>query len=178
MSSGKQEAGFTYLIALLLIAIMGAALTAAVGIWSQSRQREKEAELLWIGNQFKQAIGLYYQRTPGSLKRYPEKLEDLLEDHRYLSVQRYLRRLYADPMTGKPDWGLVSAPTGGVMGVYSRSAAQPILQRVLPSSASQAPEEPAAAAPGYSGWKFSYAPPETGGPSGQSSSQSGKALKK
>jgi len=47
---------------------------------SHSRQREKEKELLYVGDQFREAIALYYQRTPGTVKRYPEKLEELLED--------------------------------------------------------------------------------------------------
>src|SRR5216684_3886243 len=97
MSNGRQS-GFTYICALLLVAILAAALAATGEVWSRSRQREKEAQLIWIGNQFTQAIGLYYQRSPGTVKRYPEKLEDLLEDRRYLSGQRYLRRIYPDPM--------------------------------------------------------------------------------
>lgn len=119
MSSGSRQAGFTYLTALLLVAALGAGLAAIGELWSQARQREKEAELIWVGNQFKQAIGLYYQRSPGAVKRYPEKLEDLLEDKRHLTVQRYLRRIYADPMTGKPEWKLVTASSGGIMGVQS-----------------------------------------------------------
>lgn len=121
MSSGRAQSGFTYLCALLFVAATGAALGAAGEAWSHARQREKEAELIWIGNQFKQAIALYYQRSPGTIKRYPGMLEDLLEDHRFVTTQRYLRRLYTDPITGKAEWGLVSAPTGGIMGVYSLS---------------------------------------------------------
>ena len=63
---------------------------------------------------------------PGAVKRYPEKLDDLLEDKRYLSVQRYLRKIYCDQITGKSKLGLVSAPDGGVMGVYSLSEDTPI----------------------------------------------------
>src|SRR5262245_13328818 len=95
-------------------------------VWSLTRQREKERELLFIGHQFREAIERYYQRSPGIVKRYPEKLEQLIEDKRYLSVQRYLRRIYVDPMTGKAAWGLVPAPGGGVMGVYSLSETAPI----------------------------------------------------
>ena len=99
MTNGKTQSGFTYLCALLLIATTGAALGAAAEAWSHARQREKEAQLIWIGNQFKQAIGLYYQRSPGTVKRYPATLEDLLQDYRFVTIQRYLRRVYADPIT-------------------------------------------------------------------------------
>ena len=114
MSSGKRQRGFTYLCALLLVAVAAAGLAAISELWSHARQREKEAELLWIGNQFKQAIGLYYQRSPGAVKRYPEKLEDLLEDRRFVSTQRYLRRIYTDPMTGKAEWGVSVTPNGEI----------------------------------------------------------------
>jgi hypothetical protein len=142
MSSGRRQQGFTYVCALLLVAASGAALAAAAEAWSHARQREKEAELFWIGNQFTQAICLYYQRSPGTVKHYPEKLEDLLEDHRFVTVQRYLRRIYTDPMTGKPEWGVIAAPGGGVMGVYSLSKEH--ATRMISK---------------YENWRFVYEPP-------------------
>jgi type II secretory pathway pseudopilin PulG len=146
MSSGKRtQAGFTYLTALLLVAAMGALLAAAAENWSHARQREKEKELLRIGNEFRRAIGLYYHRTPGGIKRYPEKLEDLLEDPRYPNPQRYLRRVYADPITGKPQWDLIPAPEGGIMGVRSVSTGRPL--RTI------------AGAETYGSWQFVYDPP-------------------
>lgn len=147
MSNGERQGGFTYLTALVLVAASGLGLAAAAEFWSHARQRDKEAELLWIGEQFKHAIGLYYHRSPGRLKRYPEKLEDLLEDRRHLDTVRHLRRIYTDPMTGKPDWGLVHAPGGGIMGVHSLSAGTPIRQ--------------VQAARSYTEWRFTYLPPVT-----------------
>lgn len=145
MSSGSAERGFTYLGALLLVAASSAALAVGAELWSHARQREREAELLWIGNQFRQAIGLYYQRSPGSVKRYPQKLEELLEDRRHLNTARYLRRIYTDPMTGQANWGVVAAPGGGIMGVHSLSAAQPLRQL----NGAQI----------YAEWQFVYEPP-------------------
>ena len=146
MNNGRPQRGFTYLVALFLVAATGAALTGAAELWSHARQREKEAELRWIGEQFTQAIGLYYQRSPGATKRYPEKLDDLLEDRRHLTTARYLRRIYADPMTGKADWILIKAPYGGIAGVHSRSPAQSI--RLLDGQRS------------YEQWQFIYVPPQ------------------
>jgi len=154
MSSGKgRQDGFTYVAMLLAVAGIGAGLAATSEVWSQTRQREKEAELLWIGEQFRQAIGLYYQRSPGALKRYPEKLEDLLLDRRHLSTQRYLRRIYSDPLTGKASWGLVTAPGGGVMGVYSLVQGRPVRTAgvSLPGSSARAAR--------YADWRFVYEPP-------------------
>ncbi|MCI3953246.1 MAG: hypothetical protein K0R53_2745 [Burkholderiales bacterium] len=129
MHSGRVDAaqlGYTYLALLIAVAVIGVGLVAASEVWSQTRQREKEQELLFIGEQFRQAIGAYYERTPGAVKRYPEKLQDLLEDKRYLAKQRYLRKLFVDPITGKADWGVVPAPGGGIMGVYSKSEDRPL----------------------------------------------------
>jgi type II secretory pathway pseudopilin PulG len=125
MPTGKVR-GFTYLGIIFAIALMGVVLAATGTIWSHAAQRAKEIQLMHVGNQFTRAIGLYYERSPGTVKRYPLDLSELLLDSRYLTVQRYLRRIYADPITGKPEWGLVRAPDGGIMGVYSQSEVEPI----------------------------------------------------
>ena len=122
----KQQSGFTYLSILFAIAVAGV-LLARVGIdWSQAGQREKERELLFVGSQFRHAIELYYQHTPGAVKRYPSKLSDLISDDRYNPPQHYLRKLFRDPVTNRPEWGVVMAPEGGIMGVHSLSDAKPI----------------------------------------------------
>lgn len=126
MSVGSREEGFTYLAVLFLVVAAGLGVASLGETWSHARQREKEAELLWIGNQYVQAIGLYYERSPGTVKRYPETLEDLLQDQRFLTTQRYLRRIYPDPITGKADWDLIAGPGGGIMGIKSRALGRPI----------------------------------------------------
>lgn len=50
----------------------------------------------------------------------------MLLDKRYPTPRRHLRRLFVDPITGKTDWGLVNAPEGGIMGVYSLSEREPM----------------------------------------------------
>src|SRR5687767_9452079 len=66
MSAGR-ESGFTLLGLLLVVGVMGAGLAAYGQIYSHQAQREKEAELLFVGNQFRQAIAAYYERTPGAV---------------------------------------------------------------------------------------------------------------
>ena len=153
MSAGKRQHGFTLAGALILIAVAGAGMAAYGEMASHAAQREKEQELLFAGNQIRQAIGAYYERSPGGAKRFPQKLEDLLEDKRYPMPQRYLRELYADPMTGRPDWVLVAAPTGGIMGVHSAAEARPIKTRGF-----LARDIAFADAARYADWLFSYAP--------------------
>lgn len=118
--------GFTYISLLAIIAIMGIVLGTTGEMWHMALKREKERELLFAGDEFRRAIGLYYKRTPGQGRRYPESLEDLLKDPRYPSTQRYLRKIYADPVSGNTEWGLVKGTAGEIIGVYSLSEEEPI----------------------------------------------------
>ncbi|NTV94324.1 MAG: type II secretion system protein [Thiobacillus sp.] len=118
--------GYTYIGLLVLVAIMGLGLTAAAEVWLTEQQREKERELLFIGNQFRQALDQYYRNTPGRALRYPLSLEDLLEDPRYPMPRRYLRKIYPDPMTRGTQWGLVTGPKGEIYGVHSLSEEAPL----------------------------------------------------
>ena len=105
---------------------MGAVLAGTATVWSTMSQRDKERDLLFVGNEFRAAIGSYYERTPGGAKQYPKTLEDLLLDKRQTMVVRYLRRIYVDPMTGQKKWGLVKGPNGTIMGIYSLATGSPI----------------------------------------------------
>ena len=154
MSAGSREQGFTLAGAMLLVAVLGAGMAAYGELASHAAQREKERELLFIGNQFRQAIGSYYERTPGAVKQFPQKLEDLLQDKRHPMPQRHLRRVYVDPMTGSREWGILKAPGGGIMGVHSLSGTAPIKSGNF--TVRDAALEGAAS---YSGWQFAYVPP-------------------
>jgi type II secretory pathway pseudopilin PulG len=153
MSAGSRQQGFTLAGALILIAVLGAGMAAYGELASHAAQREKEQDLLFVGNQFRQAIGAYYEGTPGAAKQFPQKLEELLQDSRHPMARRYLRRIYADPMTGKREWGLVKAPEGGIIGVYSLSPAQPIK-----SGGFDFRDRALGEAAHYSDWAFSYTP--------------------
>jgi len=121
-----RSSGFTYLGLIFIVALIGVTLAMAGTLWTFAKQRETERQLLFIGDQFRQAIGRYYERTPGTVKLYPQSFKDLLLDNRYVGTQRYLRKIYPDPISGDIDWGIVTAPTGGIMGVYSKSKLMPI----------------------------------------------------
>lgn len=110
MQAGKslvRQRGFGYLMVLFALAVIGAMLAGAGQVWHTAAQREKEAELLAIGQQFRQALGSYYRSSPGPQKELPKTLEDLLEDKRFSPPRHHLRALYVDPMTGQARWGLV-----------------------------------------------------------------------
>jgi len=116
-----RQAGFTYLGALFLVVLMGAALAGAGQMWSTAAVRAKERELLWVGTQYARALRRYYDNSPG-VKQYPVSLEELLEDNRHPVPRRYLRRLYPDPFTGKADWDFVLTVDGRIAGVHSQSS--------------------------------------------------------
>ena len=84
-------------------------------------------------------------------RQYPRTLDDLLKDPRKPGTERYLRKLYFDPLTGKTEWGLVKAPDGGIMGVYSLSDDTP-----LKTAGFGVYNREFEGAPKYSDWKFAY----------------------
>lgn len=87
-----------------------------------------EQALLEIGEDFRRALDSYRTATPIGQRTSPATLHDLLRDPRYPSVRRHLRRLPVDPITGRPDWGTVRGPDGGIAAIHSQSAAMPLKQ--------------------------------------------------
>jgi len=120
----RRDGGFTYLGLLAVVALIGIMLAAAGEVARTAAQREREAQLLWVGHEYRTAIGRYWVQR----RAFPQTLEELLgttTPDAPLPV-RYLRRLYPDPMTSAVDWTLVQAPNGGIMGVASSSKRAPI----------------------------------------------------
>jgi len=127
-SRARRLDGFAYLWVLLAVAFLGIGLTAAAEVYSTAVQRDKERELLGIGQQFRRAIGRYHEtQLAGGRREYPAELDDLLRDKRSPGLRRYLRKVFVDPMTGRPEWGLMRVG-GRIVGVYSLSQRQPIKQ--------------------------------------------------
>ena len=74
---------------LVAIGVMGVMLSVALPVWTHAAKRAREAELVFRGEQYARAVELYQRQFVGA---YPPDFETLVE-------QRYLRRLYKDPMT-------------------------------------------------------------------------------
>jgi type II secretory pathway pseudopilin PulG len=117
------------LLALLFALALGSiVMMAAMDVWSTARQRVREQELLFVGDQYRLAIQRYFfGAPPGSPRVLPSRFEDLLEDDRYPMPVRHLRRLYPDPITGSAEWGVVRFGAR-ISGVYSLSEKTPIKQ--------------------------------------------------
>lgn len=120
-----RQAGFTYLGLMFAVALAGIALAGTGVLWQLESRREKEKELLFVGEQYRQAIGSYYEKTPGNTKQYPAKLDELIEDKRFPKPLRHLRRLYRDPMATDGEWELI-LQQGRIFGVASRSQEKPV----------------------------------------------------
>ncbi|TXH28257.1 MAG: type II secretion system protein [Elusimicrobia bacterium] len=150
----RRQSGFTYLVALGLIAILAIVGTRLAEDSALTQRQEQEAALLYIGLAYQRAIGDYYRLTPGTLKRYPPTLDALLQDDRLVRLQRHLRRPYRDPIQPTLAWGLIPAPDGGIAGVYSQAPGKPLKTGGFPSDLTAF-----TAASRYADWRFIYVPP-------------------
>ena len=109
VSSGPPEGGpgeHGYAMAALLVALsaMAIMLGAALPSWRTYTQREKEAELVFRGEQYARAITLFQRRYANAS---PPNIDVLVNE-------RFLRKKYKDPITGD-DFQIItagSAPPG------------------------------------------------------------------
>ena len=85
-------------------------------ILNQGR-REKEAELVWRGEQYARAVRLYYRKNG----RFPQNIEDLVDPKNGI---RYLRQAYKDPMNREDgSWRFIyMVPNGQLIGSVKRQS--------------------------------------------------------
>jgi type II secretory pathway pseudopilin PulG len=101
-------------ILLVGIAVMSLMLTAAMPVWHQTMQREKEAELIFRGTQYARAVGLY-QRKFGA--GFPPNIDFLVQ-------QKFLRKKYKDPMVEGGEFQVIPAGVSQAPGQTGQQAAQ------------------------------------------------------
>ena len=89
LGEDRGNDGFAMGTLLVSIFVMSLLLSMALPVWHHSAQREREAELIFRGEQYARAITLWQRQRPGSA---PQDLDTLVEE-------RFLRRRYRDPMT-------------------------------------------------------------------------------
>lgn len=109
VETGSTETGFIMVAVLVGMAVAAIWMAAALPSWRMQVQREKEAELIFRGEAIARAIYLYRQKNGQNL---PPNIDTLVS-------QRFLRRKYLDPITGKdflPVAGATAAPGGGAFG--------------------------------------------------------------
>ena len=114
----KNEHGYAMAVLLVGMSIMAIMLTVVMPVWKQTAQREKEAELVFRGEQYARAIGLFQKKYANA---FPPNLDMLVE-------QRFLRKKYKDPMTNDDFVPLLQGQgttPGTTPGSGSQTAAQP-----------------------------------------------------
>ena len=173
----SNEAGYTLLIVVFLVATMIIAAAAAAPSVLTEGRREKEAEMIWRGEQYERAIGLYFKK----FGKYPTKVEDLT---RVTNGVRFLREAYKDPMNKEDGaWRFIYiGPNGQLIGSLKQTS---LLQNSLgmnfgssnPFGSFQQPGAPgqgnittgAGGAPGATGVAGAFGQPAGGQPGGSAS---------
>jgi type II secretory pathway pseudopilin PulG len=157
MSRHAHHRGFTYVGVLIAVAVVGVALAGVGQLWSVQAQRERERELLFIGEQYRVAFATYVAATPPGKARYPRTLDELVEDRRHIVIRRHLRQVYPDPFTNAVDWEAVRAPDGGIAAVHSRHDGPPMKIGNFPPQYAKFED-----AKTYRDWVFGAPPPKAG----------------
>src|SRR5947208_15064457 len=85
----RGQQGYAMAVLLVGLSVMAIMLTVAMPVWKQETQREKEAELVFRGQQYARAIGLYGRKYANAM---PPSIDVLVE-------QRFLRKKFKDPIT-------------------------------------------------------------------------------
>lgn len=86
-----RERGSAFLMALFLALVMLAISVVALQQGATLSRRDREAEMIWRGDQYKRAIRLYFHKTG----HYPQTIDDLRKG---LPQLHFLRQAYKDPM--------------------------------------------------------------------------------
>ena len=98
LESGGRESGYTLVIIVLTIAIMSIFMAVAVQTVEFQMRREREAELIFRGQQYVEAIRLYKAKYG----RHPMQLKEIWE-----AKPKVIRKPWKDPITDSEDWGLI-----------------------------------------------------------------------
>ena len=86
----RGDSGYAMAALLVALSVMGLMLSVALPVWQTWARREREAELVFRGEQYVQAISLFSRQTGG----FPPSMNALRDG-------KYIRRLYKDPITNE-----------------------------------------------------------------------------
>ena len=99
----QRDAGYNLVALAVMITVLNILVAKALPLWSAVIQREKEAELIFRGMQYAEAIRVYEKR----FNKLPVKLEELIEVE-----PRTIRQLWENPMDEDGAWELIPAGQG------------------------------------------------------------------
>lgn len=149
----KDQRGFTYLMVLAALIVVGILAETATLLNSRLVRTEQEQELLFRGMAYRNAIASYYYAKPA--RQYPRSLDVLVKDPRFLH-KHHLRQRYTDPISGG-EWLILKNDRGGITGVASRGRATPLKQANFPPGL-----EHFAGVEQYRDWIFEFRPVKKG----------------
>lgn len=93
----NKRNGVALLVVTITVILLAISLAVALPVASKEVVREKEESLRFILGEFRRAVDKFKRCN----RRLPENLEELIVD---ANGNRFLRRRYLDPFTGKFDW--------------------------------------------------------------------------
>jgi len=163
----SRESGSAYLIALFMVMMLVIASQAALRNLATEGRRQKEAEMIWRGNQYVVAIQRYYRKTG----HYPQNFDDLKNGLPELHFLRYAA--YKDPMN-KDDgsWRPIYVnATGQIIGSVKYATLQQMA--LMDMNGGQLPSTQQGTAPGAPVAGTTSGTGDTGNPSPQDSQQGG-----
>jgi type II secretory pathway pseudopilin PulG len=114
-------------VLLVGIAVMGILMSVAMPLWKQAVLREKEQELVFRGEQYARAVGLFQRKFAGA---FPPSVDVLVQ-------QRFLRKKYKDPMTTDGEFQVLYATGAG-----QQPGLAPAGSTQRPGLPAQAPPQP------------------------------------
>src|SRR5579864_5531179 len=163
-TAASSQRGFALMMVMFLTTVVLLGAMVAAPYFRTERQREKEQEMIWRGNQYVRGIKLYYRKTG----HFPTSVDDLTKPK--LGSLRFMRQAYKDPMN-KED--------GAWRFIYVGPAGQ-LIGSLKPPQTLQLPGQPGAAAAGtatagpnqqqavsFGASGFGQSPPQAGAQPGQ-----------
>ncbi len=107
---------------LVAMSVLAVLMTVAMPAWKQAAQREKEEELVFRGEQYARAIGLFKRKYANAS---PPNLDVLVD-------QRFLRKKYKDPIAND-DFQPLTQATQGQLNPSAQSSSSPGQTATSPS---------------------------------------------
>jgi type II secretory pathway pseudopilin PulG len=95
-----SERGYAMAALLVTLAVMAVLMSALLPAWRHEALREKEAELVFRGEQYARAVALFRAKNQNA---FPPSVDVLVQG-------KFLRKKYLDPITGK-EFDLIGAGT-------------------------------------------------------------------
>ena len=86
----RHDGGYAMVALLIAMSVMAVMMTMALPVWTTAARREKEAELVFRGEQYARAIALFQRKYGNAI---PPNLDVLVNE-------KFLRKKYKDPITG------------------------------------------------------------------------------